>query len=381
MSGLIFISYRREESRWSARSLYDRLSASFGPKQIFMDIDAIALGEDFIKAIERTVSECDVLIAIIGANWLTSKDDQGDRRLNDPEDFVRMEIANALSRDIRVIPVLVDGALMPRPTELPDDLKPLVRRNALRISDTSFDGDCQRLVAAIKQVLETERLQKERLEAQRHELEEKERLEAGRRQKEEQEQLETERLQKECLEAQRLEKERLETERLEKERLEAERHELEEKERLEAGRRQKEEQEQLEAEQCQREETEHIAQRREREQTERAAAEIRERQEKEQPDTRRREHEEQERLETEQREQQRLENERLEAELKNKNKEPPARSNFTAIVAILRLASVVCYILGVFFAISGISSIGSSSNVSGGVAAIAVSRFCAYSVS
>ncbi len=253
MSGLIFISYRREESRWSARSLYDRLSASFGPKQIFMDIDAIALGEDFIKAIERTVSECDVLIAIIGANWLTSKDDQGDRRLNNPEDFVRMEIATALSRDIRVIPVLVDGALMPRPTELPDDLKPLVRRNALRISDTSFDGDCQRLVAAIKQVLETERLEKERLE----------------------------------------------TERLEKERLEAEGHELEEKERLEAGRRQKEEQEQLEAEQRQREETERIAQRREREQRERAAAKIRERPEKQQLDARSREHEEQERLEPE----------------------------------------------------------------------------------
>jgi TIR domain len=171
MSGLIFISYRREESRWSARSLYDRLSASFGPKQIFMDIDAIALGEDFIKAIERTVSECDVLIAVIGASWLTSKDDQGDRRLNNPEDFVRMEIATALSRDIRVIPVLVDGALMPRPTELPDDLKPLVRRNALRISDTSFDGDCQRLVAAIKQVLETERLEKERPKAEQQDRE------------------------------------------------------------------------------------------------------------------------------------------------------------------------------------------------------------------
>jgi tetratricopeptide (TPR) repeat protein len=186
MSGLIFISYRREESRWSARSLYDRLSASFGPKQIFMDIDAIALGEDFIKAIERTVSECDVLIAVIGASWLTSKDDQGDRRLNNPEDFVRMEVATALSRDIRVIPVLVDGALMPRPTELPDDLKPLVRRNALRISDTSFDGDCQRLVAAIKQVLETERLEAQQREKCRVEAEQREResLDAERREKE-----------------------------------------------------------------------------------------------------------------------------------------------------------------------------------------------------
>ncbi len=154
MSGQIFISYRREESRWSARSLRDRLSASFDPNQIFMDIDAIALGEDFVKAIETTVAKCDVLIALIGNNWLTSKDDQGSRRLDNPEDFVRMEIATALKREIRVIPVLVDGALMPRSPELPDDLKSLVRRNALRITDTSFDGDCQRLAAAISLVLE-----------------------------------------------------------------------------------------------------------------------------------------------------------------------------------------------------------------------------------
>src|SRR6516225_3972439 len=154
MSGQIFISYRREESRWSARSLHDRLCRDFDPNQIFIDIDAIALGEDFVKAIETTVAKCDVLIAVIGINWLNSKDDHGDRRLDNPEDFVRMEIGTALRRDIRVIPVLVDGALMPRSTELPDNLKPLVRRNALRISDTSFDGDCQRLVAAIRQILE-----------------------------------------------------------------------------------------------------------------------------------------------------------------------------------------------------------------------------------
>src|SRR3974390_3527553 len=168
MSGQIFISYRREESRWSARSLNDRLSVSFGPKQIFMDIDTIALGEDFVRAIETTVAKCDVLIAVIGNNWLTSKDDQGGRRLDNPEDFVRMEIATALKREIRVIPVLVDGALMPRSTQLPDDLKPLVRRNALQISDISFDGDCQRLAAAIKEVLEkaaTERRERDEHQA------------------------------------------------------------------------------------------------------------------------------------------------------------------------------------------------------------------------
>jgi formylglycine-generating enzyme required for sulfatase activity len=152
MSG-IFISYRREESGWSARSLYDRLIAHFAPEQIFMDIDGIPLGVDFVKTIEKRVSECDMLIAVIGKDWLTFKDEQGVRRLDNPEDFVRMEIATALKREIRIIPVLVDGALMPRSTDLPDDLKPLVRRNALQVSNAGFNDDYRRLEAAIEQVL------------------------------------------------------------------------------------------------------------------------------------------------------------------------------------------------------------------------------------
>jgi tetratricopeptide (TPR) repeat protein len=244
MSGQIFISYRREESRWSARSLNDRLSTIFGPQQIFMDIDAIALGEDFVEAIETTVARCDVLIAVIGANWLTSKDDHGNRRLDNPEDFVRMEIATALKRKIRVIPILFDGVLVPGAPELPDDLKPLVRRHALRISDTSFDGDCQRLVAAIKLVLdkaaaEKQRQEAERLEAQLLEKErlldegrekvaaveharEKIRLEEERRKREEKQRKELENS-----EAQRLENERLVNERREKDRLEVEQRQRE----------------------------------------------------------------------------------------------------------------------------------------------------------
>jgi hypothetical protein len=171
MTGQFFISYRHEESRWSARSLCDRLVTRFDRKQIFMDVDAIALGDDFIKEIEKKVGDCDVLIAVIGANWLTSKDDQGRRRLDNPEDFVHMEIATALRRNIRVIPVLVDGALMPLPRDLPDDLKPLVRRYALQVSDTRFDDDCRRLIGAIEQVLEVakaeQREQKKRPEARR----------------------------------------------------------------------------------------------------------------------------------------------------------------------------------------------------------------------
>ena len=196
MSGQIFISYRRQESRWSARSLRDRLCRDFDPKQIFMDIDAIAVGEDFVEAIETTVAKCDVLIAVIGNNWLTSKDDHGNRRLDNPEDFVRMEIGAALKRKIRVIPVLVDGALMPQSTDLPEDLKPLVRRNALLITETSFDGDCQRLAAAIRQVLEKAAAQeRERLGTEQRQREEKGRLEVEQRQREEKDRPEAERRQ------------------------------------------------------------------------------------------------------------------------------------------------------------------------------------------
>jgi len=149
-----------------------------------MDVDSVGLGADFVKTIEETVGSCDVLIAVIGSRWLTCTDAQGARRLDSPEDFVRTEIAAALRRDIRVIPVLVDGALMPRSTDLPNDLKQLVRRNALEVGDTHFDDDCRRLIAAIEQVLEKttregrERKEKERPEAECHETEAKERLEA-----------------------------------------------------------------------------------------------------------------------------------------------------------------------------------------------------------
>jgi hypothetical protein len=169
MRGQIFISYRREESRWSARSLHDRLTQRFDRNQIFMDVDSVGLGEDFVKTIQETVGSCDVLIAVIGNGWLISRDREGRRRLDNPEDFVRIEIATALKRGIRVIPVLVDGVSMPQAGDLPDDLKQLVRRNALQVGDTHFDDDCRRLIAAIDQVLE-------KIAAEHGEREEKERV-------------------------------------------------------------------------------------------------------------------------------------------------------------------------------------------------------------
>jgi TIR domain len=105
-AGRVFISYRREESSGLAGRLYDRLAARFGDDQVFMDVDTIDLGVDFADVITQAVSTCEVLLAIIGPRWLTATDDDGQRRLDDPDDTVRLEIAAALERDIRVIPIL-----------------------------------------------------------------------------------------------------------------------------------------------------------------------------------------------------------------------------------------------------------------------------------
>src|ERR1700738_2376539 len=105
MSGQIFISYRREDSSAWAGRLFDHLSNHFPSNEIFMDVNSIDLGEDFVKTIEGTVGSCDVLIAVFGKGWLTSCDQEGQRRLDNPEDFVRIEIGAALERNIRVIPV------------------------------------------------------------------------------------------------------------------------------------------------------------------------------------------------------------------------------------------------------------------------------------
>ena len=141
MSGQIFISYRRDDSSAWAGRLSDRLSDLFPSNEIFMDVDSVDLGEDFVNTIEKTVGSCDVLIAVIGKGWLTSGDQEGKRRLENSEDYVRIEIETALRRNIRVIPVLVDGASMPQSRDLPDDLRALARRNALQLSHDRFRSD------------------------------------------------------------------------------------------------------------------------------------------------------------------------------------------------------------------------------------------------
>ena len=147
-SGRVFISYRRQESSGLAGRLYDRLAAHLGQDQIFMDVDRIELGVDFAEVITQAVSACEVLLAVIGPTWLTATDQEGRRRLEDPDDIVHLEIAAALERDVRVIPILVEGAQMPRRQELPDTLEKLARRNALSVRHESFHTDTDRLLAA-----------------------------------------------------------------------------------------------------------------------------------------------------------------------------------------------------------------------------------------
>jgi formylglycine-generating enzyme required for sulfatase activity len=196
MSGKIFISYRRDDSAAWAGRLSDRLKNHFPSNQIFMDIDAIDPGVDFVEAVEEVVGACDVLIAVIGSRWLASADRRGKRRLDIPEDLVRLEIATALKRGIRLVPVLVEGAIMPEAGELPEDLKPLVRRNALEIGHIRFDADSEHLITAVERALQKARDQREakeneQLAARRREQErlEKASLEAEQVWREEQERI------------------------------------------------------------------------------------------------------------------------------------------------------------------------------------------------
>jgi hypothetical protein len=147
----VFISYRREDSEGHAGRLYDALAARFGAERVFMDVDAVPLGVDFAEAIDEAVSSCDVLLAVIGRQWLTITDDHGNRRLEDPRDFVRLEIKAALDRDVRVIPVFVGGADVPPSDQLPPVVAGLSQRNGIALRADSWRHGVERLVAAIEQ--------------------------------------------------------------------------------------------------------------------------------------------------------------------------------------------------------------------------------------
>jgi hypothetical protein len=150
--GRIFISYRREDTAYPAGWLYDRLSDEFGGAQLFKDVDNLKPGDDFVEKITSAVSSCDVLLALIGPEWATIADHRG-RRLDDPGDFVRLEIEVALKRRVRVIPLLVGGARMPSVEELPPGMTSLARRQALELTPGHFNRDAEELVEVLDDAL------------------------------------------------------------------------------------------------------------------------------------------------------------------------------------------------------------------------------------
>lgn len=154
----IFVSYRRSDSRGWAGRLGEEFARAFGDEVRFFDIESIEPGDDFVVAIERSVAECEVLVVLIGPNWLSAAFPDGRLRLDDPDDFVRLEIEIALGRKVRVIPVLLGGATMPAPDKLPASLAALARRQAFELSDARWEYDCGKLLGAVERTTSLQRI-------------------------------------------------------------------------------------------------------------------------------------------------------------------------------------------------------------------------------
>jgi hypothetical protein len=149
----VFITYRREDTAAHAGRLYDAMVARFGEDNVFMDVD-MAPGVDFVERITEAVAACHVLIVVMGPSWATVEDERGTARLADPEDFVRLEVETALRRtDVTPIPVLVAGARMPNREDLPPELRPITRRNALELGDQRWRYDVERLISTLDELL------------------------------------------------------------------------------------------------------------------------------------------------------------------------------------------------------------------------------------
>ncbi len=146
----IFISYRRDDSQHQADRLHAALSRKIPKRNIFIDVDNIPVGVNFVQHLDQQVAQCDVLLALIGPDWLEARNPEtGARRLDDPKDFVRIEIASALKRGIPVAPILLDGAPFPPEHTLPDDLKALALRNGVEVRRLTFDADAERLIRGL----------------------------------------------------------------------------------------------------------------------------------------------------------------------------------------------------------------------------------------
>jgi len=149
-----FISYRREDAAGYAGRLRESLERRLGASRVFRDVDTLRPGQDFVQAIETRLTDCRVMLAVIGREWASARDMAGSRRLDDTYDFVRLEIAAALARpNVLVVPVLVEGAAMPSAAELPENIRPLARRHAVTVRDETWDTDVDRLVLVIESAI------------------------------------------------------------------------------------------------------------------------------------------------------------------------------------------------------------------------------------
>lgn len=254
MTENIFLSYRRDDSRGYTNAIYTLLELHFPADSIFMDVDTLVPGSDFVQSLQDAVENCDIFLAVIGSRWENVQDKEGRRRLDNPEDFVRIEVAHALKRGIPVIPVLVDGAQMPSSDTLPDNLKELARRHAFSIGD-HMRPDMQRLIKVLEKTfkrLEENRIKQEKkgaellakheaeqkaivqAEAEKKAAEEKERLvlQQAELERQEQEKAEAEQKAREKAEEEQKAKEQAEAEQKAKEEADAEKKAAEEKKRL-----------------------------------------------------------------------------------------------------------------------------------------------------
>jgi len=145
----VFISYRRNEAAAYARGLYDRLAKHFGREKVFIDTKNVAWGEDFVEAITAAAESCAVMLVLVSPRWLRGAGGQ-----EEVDDYVRLEVATALGRKIRVVPILIQGATMPAPKELPEDISLLARRNALMLSDDArWERDVEDLIETLESLV------------------------------------------------------------------------------------------------------------------------------------------------------------------------------------------------------------------------------------
>ena len=149
----LFVCYRRDDAPDAAGRIYDSLADAFGRESVFMDIDTIPLGVNFVSYISQQLQHCAAVLVIMGRDWTTIRDAEGRRRIDVHADHVRVEIATALKQGIPLFPVLLQNATMPRPTDLPEDIQDLAFHNGLRLTPEFWRAGVERLIKELDRVM------------------------------------------------------------------------------------------------------------------------------------------------------------------------------------------------------------------------------------